>query len=318
MTTNSDNRESGKHTAGKILVAITGPTGSGKTALAIDVARHFGCPVVSADSRQVYRGMAIGTAQPTPEETATVRHYLVACRDITEDYTAGQYEKDALELLGELFRTHGVVVVCGGSGLYLDALCHGMDNLPESDPGLRDSLERMLENEGAGKLLELLRELDPEYYGQVDRQNMQRVMRAVEVCMQTGRPYSAQRTGGKAVRDFEVIKIATELPRGVLYDRINRRVDAMMEAGLEKEARGLYPHRELNSLQTVGYRELFAYFGGEYGLGRAVELIKRNSRRYAKRQVTWLRRDPGAVWLNPADSRAVITYIEEKISNFKQ
>lgn len=301
------------NTLQKTLVVITGPTGSGKTALAIDVALHFGSPVVSADSRQIYRGMAIGTAQPTAEELARVKHHFIATHDITDNYTAGRYEKEALALLGELFEERDVVVMAGGSGMYIDAVCDGMDELPEGDPALRGELVARLEDEGLEGLLNELHVLDPDYFDYVDRGNPQRVIRALEVCLQTGKPYSAQRTGRKAERDFRVIKIATDMQREVLYRRIDRRVDAMMEAGLEAEARALYPHKALNSLQTVGYRELFGHFDGNATLEEAVELIKRNSRRYAKRQVTWLRRDGRVQWFDPSDADAVISYIEGEI-----
>ena len=289
----------------KRLIVITGPTGSGKTDLSVAVASHLGIPIISADSRQVFDGMAIGTAQPSPEQLATVPHHFIASHKITEHYTCGRYAADALALLERLFTEHDSVVVVGGSGLYIDALCNGVDDLPEHDPALRTRLQKTPFNE----LLEQLRELDPIYYEQVDRHNPQRVIRAVEVCLQTGHPYSEQRTGRRAARDFSVVKIGVEMPRAALYDRIDRRVDAMMAAGLEDEARSLYPHRTLNALQTVGYRELFDYFDGKITLADAVELIKRNSRHYAKRQMTWLRRDDTITWFVPTDIDGVIGFL---------
>ncbi|MDL2320242.1 tRNA (adenosine(37)-N6)-dimethylallyltransferase MiaA [Alistipes sp. OttesenSCG-928-B03] len=295
------------------LVVIAGPTGSGKTALAIAVARRFGAPIVSADSRQIFRGMAIGTAQPTADELAQAEHHLIATHDISEHYTCGRYEHDALDLLAQLFARHEVVVAVGGSGLYIDALCYGMDSLPDGDPELRKVLTHRLADEGAESLLAELRELDPVYYEQVDRSNPQRVMRALEVCLQTGRPYSEQRHGRRAERDFNIIKIGTLLPREVLYDRINRRVDDMIASGLEDEARALYPHRELNSLQTVGYRELFEWFAGAISREEAIELIKRNTRRYAKRQMTWFGRQDDIRWFDPARPEEVIRFIEQEL-----
>lgn len=300
----------------KTLVVITGPTGSGKTGLAVEVACHFGSPVVSADSRQIYRGMATGTAQPSPEELARVKHYFIATHEITEDYAAGRYEKDALELLAKLFEAHDTVVVAGGSGLYVDALCNGMDELPDADPALRERLAQRLEEEGLEALVAELERLDPRFAAEVDRNNPRRVVRALEVCLQSGRPYSEQRRGGRAERPFRIVKIATDLPREELYERIDRRVDLMMEAGLEQEARALYPFRRLNSMQTVGYRELFGWFDGDYGRDEAVELLKRNSRRYAKRQLTWLRRDADIAWFHPRDTAGVIEHIETRRQNY--
>lgn len=291
------------------LIFIVGPTGSGKTDLSIAVARHFSAPVVSADSRQFYRGMAIGTAQPDPEQLAQIEHHFIASREITEQYSCGKYETDALALLDELFRRHRVVVAVGGSGLYVDALCRGMDELPDADPELRRQLmERDIED-----LTAQLKTLDPEYYAQVDLSNPQRVIRAVEVCLQTGRTYSELRTRARRERDFRIVKVGTSLPRDILYGRIDSRVDGMIAAGLEDEARSLYPHRELNSLQTVGYRELFDYFDGKVTRDEAIGLIKRNSRRYAKRQLTWFGRDSDIVWFDPADRDGVIGYLEQMI-----
>ncbi len=293
----------------KTLVFVVGPTGSGKTDLSIALARHFGAPVVSADSRQFYRGMTIGTAQPTTGQLAAAEHHFIASHDITEQYSCGRYEADALELLARLFERHPVVVAVGGSGLYVDALCHGMDSLPDADPELREHLTRRLAENGLDDLLAELQRLDPEYYDRVDRGNPQRIVRALEVCRQTGRPYTELRRGRRRERDFRIVKIGTSLPREVLYDRIDRRVDAMIAAGLEQEARALYPHRALNALQTVGYREMFAWMDGTIPRGEAIELIKRNSRRYAKRQMTWFGRDESIVWIDPADVERAIRIV---------
>ena len=295
----------------KRLIVIVGPTGSGKTDLSIRLALHYRAPILSTDSRQVYRSMPIGTAQPTDEQLKTVEHHFIASHDIKDRLNCGEYEVQALACLEKLFAQHDDVVAVGGSGLYVRALCEGMDELPQADEALRRELERRLADEGIGALAEQLRELDPRYYEEVDRSNPARVVRALEVCLQTGRPYSAQRTGVRRERPFRIIKIGVDLPREVLYDRINRRVDAMVAEGLEAEARRLYPHRELNALQTVGYREFFDCFDGRVTRDEAVELIKRNTRRYAKRQLTWFRRDPEIRWFSPTDDGKMIRYIDD-------
>ena len=292
------------------LIVVVGPTGSGKTALAVELARHYSAPIISTDSRQVYRGMAIGTAQPTKEELSAATHYFIACREPEDEYNCGRYEVDALELLDKLFKEHDYVVAVGGSGLYVQALCSGMDRLPEADERLRAELKQRLANEGLSSLVDELRKLDPSYAEQVDIQNPARVMRALEVCLTTGRPYSEQRLGVEAERSFNIVKVGTDMPRDVLYERIDRRVDMMVTEGLVDEVRALLPKRELNALQTVGYRELFDYFDGVCTLEEAIELIKRNSRRYAKRQLTWFRRDSAIAWFSPNDLCPIIEYID--------
>ena len=294
----------------KRLLVVVGPTGSGKTDLSIRLARHYAAPILSTDSRQVYRGMPIGTAQPSDDQLQAVEHHFIASHDLKDNLNCGEYETQALERLEKLFADHDYVVAVGGSGLYVRALCEGMDDLPQADESLRAELSRRLETEGVGGLAEQLRELDPAYYEVVDRSNPARVVRALEVCLQTGRPYSEQRTGERRPRPFEIVKIGVDLPREELYDRINRRVDQMLADELEAEARALYPYRELNALQTVGYREFFDYFDGRTSYDEAVELIKRNSRRYAKRQLTWFRRDPEVRWFRPDDDEAMINYID--------
>ena len=296
----------------KRLLVIVGPTGSGKTDLSIRLALHYAAPILSTDSRQVYRGMPIGTAQPSAGQLQAVEHHFIASHDLKDNLSCGEYEVQALARLEQLFTTHDYVVAVGGSGLYVRALCEGMDDLPQADESLRAELNRRLTDEGVESLAAQLRELDPVYYETVDRSNPARVVRALEVCLQTGRPYSEQRTGERRPRPFEIVKIGIDLPREVLYDRIDRRVDQMLADGLEAEARALYPYRALNALQTVGYREFFDYFDGRIGYDEAVELIKRNSRRYAKRQLTWFRRDSEIRWFAPDDDAAIIAHIDSK------
>lgn len=300
------------------LIVVVGPTGSGKTALSVALAQHYNAPIISTDSRQVYRGMPIGTAQPTAEEQAAAKHYFIADREVDQDFNCGRYESEALELLERLFAEHDYVVAVGGSGLYVQALCEGMDSLPEADEAIRGELKRRLDSEGLDSLVEELRRLDAQYAAEVDLQNPARVMRALEVCLVTGRPYSEQRSGERANRPFNIVKVGTDMPRDVLYDRINRRVDMMVEQGLVEEARSMYSKRELNALQTVGYREMFDYFDGKCSLEEAIELVKRNSRRYAKRQLTWFRRDATTGWFPPADIDAIITYIDDRVIQQKQ
>ena len=299
----------------KRLIVIVGPTGSGKTDLSITVAEHFHAPIISTDSRQFYRGIPIGTAQPDAEQLQRVEHHFIASRELTDDFNCGAYEAEALQSLEQLFQKHDVVVAVGGSGLYVKALCEGMDNMPEVTPELRESLAQRLSEEGLEALGEELRERDPEFYEQVDLKNQARVVRALEVCIASGRPYSSFRTGERRKRNFDIIKIGVDMPREVLYERIDRRVDIMMEQGLEQEARSVSHLRHLNSLQTVGYREMFDYFDGITTREEAIELIKRNSRRYAKRQLTWFRRDEEIAWFNPKESEKIVEYINQRFAH---
>ncbi len=298
-------------TNSKRLIVVVGPTGSGKTALAIVLARHYGAPIISTDSRQVYRGMPIGTAQPTTDELSLATHYFIADREPEDDFNCGRYEVEALSLLERLFVDNDYVVAVGGSGLYVKALCEGMDELPDTSAELREKLKQRLATDGIESLFDELQQLDPVYAEVVDRHNPARVMRALEVCLASGRPYSEQRHGERAQRPFHIIKIGTDMPRDILYERINRRVDMMVADGLVEEVRALIPKRHLNALQTVGYRELFDYFDGHSTLEEAIALIKRNSRRYAKRQLTWFRRDDDTVWFVPSDVESIINHIDK-------
>lgn len=301
----------------KRLIVIVGPTGSGKTDLSIRVAEHYACPIISTDSRQFYRGIPIGTAQPDSEQLERVEHHFIASHELTDDFNCGAYEVAALKRLDELFAKHNTVVAVGGSGLYIKALCEGMDDLPEVEPALRSELAERLKSEGLEALTEELRKLDPAFYEVVDRKNPARVLRALEVCISTGKPYSSLRTGEKRQRSFGIVKIGVNMERAVLYERIDRRVDIMVEAGLEDEARAVYPLRHLNSLQTVGYREMFDYFDGTISRDEAIELIKRNSRRYAKRQLTWFGRDEEIEWFLPTETEKIIEYIDSKVCTLK-
>ena len=294
------------------LLLILGPTGVGKTELSLRVAEHYGCPILNCDSRQVFRGIPIGTAAPTAEEQARVKHYFVATRDLEEDYNAGQYERDALALLDELFRTHEVVVMAGGSMLYADAVCYGLDDLPNIPDNIRTEVQKGYEQGGLEWLQHEVQRLDPTYWNEVDQQNPARLAHCIELCRATGKPYSSLRTNSVKKRPFRIVKIELERPRAELYDRINRRVLQMIDDGLVEEARTVYPKRHLNSLQTVGYRELFAYFDGKYDMPRAIELIQQNTRHYAKRQMTWFRRDTQIHRLNANDDyEKNIHYIDD-------
>lgn len=296
------------------LIVVVGPTGSGKTDLAVELARRLGTEIISTDSRQFYRGMPIGTAQPEEHHLEAVRHHFIADRRPEDDLSSGAYEREALERLEEIFRTHSTAVAVGGSGLYIDALCRGFDDLPSDTAEVRTELMQRLENEGLDALVEELHTRDEAHWEVVDRHNPARVVRALEVCITTGRPYSEQRTAPQHQRPFNILKIALQWPREELYDRINRRVDLMMEAGLEEEARKLYPLRHLNALQTVGYKELFEWFDGNISREEAVELIKRNSRRYAKRQMTWFRRDDTIHWIERCDVEQAWKVISEALT----
>ena len=283
----------------KTLIVIAGPTASGKTAAAIRLAQHFNTVILSADSRQFYREMSVGTAKPDTEELAAVQHYFINSHSIQQRFSVGDFEKQALALLDELFRVHEVVVLVGGSGLYIKALCEGFDDIPQADEGIREQLNKELEQTGITALQDELKTVDPVYYDEVDIDNPQRIIRALEVFRSTGEPFSSYRKAAISERPFECIKIALDLPRDVLYDRINTRVDTMVSQGLIDEARALLPFRHLNALNTVGYTELFDHFDGKTDLAMAISLIKQNTRRFAKRQLTWFRKDKDILWLAP-------------------
>ncbi|WPV00244.1 tRNA (adenosine(37)-N6)-dimethylallyltransferase MiaA [Mucilaginibacter sp. cycad4] len=280
------------------LIVVAGPTAVGKTAAAIKLAQHFNTAVASADSRQFFREMSIGTAKPDAEELAAAQHYFINSHSITESFSVGDFEKQGLTLLNELFKTHDKVILAGGSGLYIKAICEGFDDLPVADIAVRDKLNRQLEEEGITPLQEKLKQADPDYYAQVDINNPQRIIRALEVFETTGKPFSSYRNATINKRPFNIIKLALDMQRANLYDRINLRVDLMVKQGLIDEVKSLLPFRDLNALNTVGYSELFDCFDGKITLDEALLLIKQNTRRFAKRQLTWFRKDKSFIWFD--------------------
>ncbi len=288
------------------LIVIAGPTASGKTTFSIKLAKRLGTVILSADSRQFYKEMSIGTAAPTEEELSQAKHYFVHHISIEDKYDVADYERDAIQLLDELFKTHDTVVMTGGSGLFIDAVCNGIDAMPDVEPEIRERVETLYKDEGLHGMQEVLHRLDPEYFSIVDQQNPRRLQRALEVCYQTGKPFSSFRSGETVKRDFEIKKYALLWDRQALIERIDKRVDMMMEQGLLEEAQALYPKRHLNALNTVGYKELFAYFDGQCTLAEAVEQIKIHTRQYAKRQMTWLRKDTSYQWIMPEDIDDVV------------
>lgn len=293
----------------KTLIVITGPTAVGKTALCLDIASHFNIPVINADSRQIYRELKIGTAAPTEQQLRQVRHYFVGILELDDYYSASIYEQQVLELLESQFAHSDYALLSGGSMMYIDAVCNGIDDIPTVDDDTRAMMKRRLAEEGLEALCEELRKLDPEHYAVVDRKNPRRVVHALEICHMTGRTYTSFRTHSRKQRPFRVKKIGLNIERDALYDRINRRVDQMMADGLLEEARRLLPKRHLNALNTVGYKEMFTYIDGIWTHDEAVERMKGNTRRYARKQLTWFRNDLQVKWFAPSDKDQIINYI---------
>ena len=296
----------------KTLIVITGPTAVGKTRLCIDIAKHFDIPIINADSRQIYKELKIGTARPTDEEMLEVKHYFVGTLSLDDYYSASLYEQQVLALLEEQFKTHDFALMSGGSMMYIDAVCNGIDDIPTIDDGTREAMKRRLQEEGLEKLCEELKQLDPEYYEIVDRQNPKRVVHALEICTMTGQTYTSFRKREQKRRPFRIVKIGLNRERTELYDRINARVDKMMANGFLKEAAGLYERKGLNALNTVGYKELFDYFEGRWTLKEAIERIKGNTRRYARKQLTWYKKDEQMKWFHPDQKEDIINYILSK------
>ena len=293
-----------------ILIVLLGPTGVGKTDLSIDIARHFKTEIISADSRQFFREMKIGTAVPDDLQLQQVKHHYIRFISIEDYYSSSLFERDVLGLLSQLFSENNIVVMSGGSGLYIDAVCEGIDDIPDIDPEIREKLLTKYNELGLEGLRLALKKLDPDHYEKVDLSNPKRIIRALEICESTGVPYSSFLKKNKRTRDFVILKIGLERPRSELYERINQRVDEMVINGLEKEAAGLYHKRDLNALKSVGYREFFDVVDGKITREKAIELIKRNSRRYAKRQMTWWKKDEDIRWFHPGEIQDIIKYIE--------
>lgn len=291
------------------LVVITGPTGVGKSDTAVWLARELNAEIISADSRQLYRDIPIGTAAPTAEQMTEVKHHFVGTLSLEEYYSAAQFEDDVMQLLPQLFARSPYVVMCGGSMMYVDAVCKGIDNIPTISDEIRREVVERFERDGAEAMREELRRLDPVYYNQVDLKNHKRVIHAVEICLQAGRPYSELRTNSVKQRPFRIVKIGLNLPREQLFDRINRRVEKMIEAGLVDEARRFYPQRHLNSLNTVGYKELFAWMDGTMDYDTAVARIQKNTRVYAKKQLTWYAKDTDMHWFAPSDHQEILKLV---------
>ncbi|MBL7870503.1 MAG: tRNA (adenosine(37)-N6)-dimethylallyltransferase MiaA [Cyclobacteriaceae bacterium] len=294
----------------KKLIVIIGPTAVGKTAVSIQLATYFKTEIISADSRQIYKELEIGTAKPSPEELAMVKHHFINTHSIEQDYDAGGYERDAISLLDKLFKKHDSLVLCGGSGLYVKAVLEGFDEMPEIPEGTRERIMEGYQKKGLEWLQEKVKEADPEYFELVDQKNPHRLMRALEIHIAGSKPLGELRNQKKVTRPFSVIKIGLELEREELYQRIDSRMDAMIAAGLFEEAEQLYPKRNLNALQTVGYREIFDFMDNQFDKEEAIRLLKRNSRRYAKRQLTWYKRDPEINWFRPERLDEIMRLIE--------
>ncbi|MCQ2605141.1 MAG: tRNA (adenosine(37)-N6)-dimethylallyltransferase MiaA [Bacteroidales bacterium] len=294
----------------KTLVVITGPTAVGKTTTAIQLAQHFNTEIISADSRQIFIETKIGTAVPNEDELTLVKHHFIGTRHVTDYYNAWQFEQDALQKADELFQKHDIVILAGGSGLYVDAVCNGIDEIPDIEPDLRKRINSQYEKEGIESLRQTLKFLDPEYYKIVDLSNPARLKRAIEICFQTGKTYSELRKENKKTRPFKIIKIALNREREALYERINQRVDQMISDGLEQEVKSLSQWKDCTALKTVGYREFFDYFDGLCTYTEAIEKIKQNTRKYAKKQISWIKRDSEYQWFSPNEINEMIQYIE--------
>lgn len=295
----------------KKLIVIVGPTGIGKTTASIQIAKSLNTEIISSDSRQIFKELSIGTAVPSEEELATVPHHFIHSHTIHNDYNASKYEHEALQLIEQLFKQYEHVVMVGGSMLYIDAVCKGIDTMPDVDPKLRATLKEKLEKEGIEALRLLLKQLDPLYYQKVDLKNPVRIMHALEICLMTGKPFSHFRSSTHKKRPFQIIKIGLNTDRQQLHERINTRVDKMMQAGLLDEAKEMYPHKKLRALNTVGYKEIFEHLNGDISLEKAVELIKRNTRRYARKQLTWFRKEENIRWFEPNEIDKMMHYVVE-------
>ena len=295
------------------LIVIVGPTAIGKTKLCIELAESLHTEIVSADSRQIYKELNIGTAKPDAEELSRIKHHFIGTKSIFDYYTAGMFELDVMDLLGDLFQSYNQVIMTGGSGLYINAVCQGIDALPRIDQDVRDQLLEQYRNEGIESLRQDLKKVDPEYYQTADLKNPKRLLKALEISIMTGKPYSSFLTSQAKERPFQIIKIGLNKDRSVLYDTINKRVDKMVDEGLVEEASELHQHKNLNALNTVGYKELFDHFDGNISQSRAIELIKRNTRRYAKRQITWFSRDTDIDWFHPEEKEKIEQYIHQQI-----
>lgn len=298
----------------KTLLVVSGPTAVGKTDLCINLAKKFNTSIISADSRQLFKEMNIGTAKPSPPELEAVPHYMVGTYSIHDPYDVRMYENDVLALLGHLFLSSDIVILTGGSGLYINAVSEGLDDMPEVDKEIRSQLNSRFKHEGLGSLQQQLKQLDPVYFDQVDLHNPQRIIRALEVCIGTGRAYSSFRIKKTKERAFQVIKIGLDRGRKELYERIDSRMDKMIQQGLFEEAAQLHPYQHLNALQTVGYKEIFGFFEDLYDKDEAIRLLKRNSRRYAKRQLTWMKKDEGYTWFHPDQWDDIVDFIQRQIS----
>jgi len=295
------------------LLVILGPTGVGKTNISLRLAERLDCPVISSDSRQFYRELKIGTAAPSEEQMKQVKHYFIGTHSIHDEYNAGQYEKDAIQLLDELFKKHNIVMLVGGSMMYIDAICNGMDDIPNVDADTRAFWKKQYADSGLEFIQNELKRLDPEHYSIVDIQNPKRIIHALEICTMTGKPYSNLLTGQRKLRNFNIVKIGLNRPRPELYDRINARVDEMMAEGLLQEAEKFYEFKKLNTLNTVGYKELYEYMDGKTTFDFAVNMIKQDTRRYAKRQMTWFNRDKEIHWFHPDELESKIESVVQKL-----